>query len=195
MAYNKTLWVDNETDVNATNLNNLEDGVKTLDVEILEIKGSIAGKAAAVHEHAEIAALQVEVAGKALAVHTHEDLETRILAVESRPAGEATDLAPLTARVLAVEEALPGKAAADHTHAEFDGLGALDLAALTARVVTLETSMVSVISRLDAVEAALSAGGEGHTHAELEAMIVAIEEAKAPKIHTHEASDIVTSRA
>lgn len=192
MAYNKTLWVDDVTDVNAKNLNNIEEGVKTLDTELVEIKNSVDAKASKVHTHAEIEALEVAVESKSPSDHGHKDLSDRIKAVEDRPAGEVVDLKPLTDRVTAVEEALPGKADADHTHEE---MGSVDLKPLTDRVAALEASVADILTRLKAVEDAMVAGGEGHVHEELEAKVTALETGKSPVVHQHNSSDIVTSRS
>lgn len=192
MAYNKTNWIDNETDVNAKNLNNLEEGVKTLDVELVELKNDVAGKAADNHTHAELEALQNAVNEKAPSNHKHTDLEDRIKAVEDRPAGETVDLKPLTDRVVAVEEAIPGLALKDHTH---EGMGEVDLKPLTDRVVALEAAVSDILARLVIVENAMTAGGEGHIHEELEAKVTALEAGKAEMVHTHNSSDIITNRA
>jgi len=41
MSYTKTIWVNGETPINDTNLNNIEDGVEANDILINELKGVV----------------------------------------------------------------------------------------------------------------------------------------------------------
>lgn len=38
MAYNKTVWVNNETPINTDNLNNIEDGIEDVDSRLEDIE-------------------------------------------------------------------------------------------------------------------------------------------------------------
>lgn len=167
MAYKKTTWVDEQTDVNAENLNNIEEGVETLDIELGKIKTAVGNKADSVHEHS--------------------DLERRIKAVEDAQAeapGVDVDLSGVNSKIEEIENNLAGKAEANHSHDELS------------EIEGLRAAIETINQKIARIEQAMEDGsGDGHFHTELEEKVTALETGKADAVHTHNASDIIVSHA
>ena len=129
-AYEKTVWVDKSTPVNAANLNKIEDALSQVDSEVISLDGRVAGLEAlggsgegatelvALREQVE--SLQEAVTGKADGDHTHTEFatydayEARIKALEE--SGLADALQSITDRLTALEEAMT-----THTHETLAG--------------------------------------------------------------------------
>lgn len=124
-AYEKTTWVDKTTPVNAANLNKIENALKQVDTEALDLatrvggleatSGSGSGAEDLVTLKADVTKLKEDVLTKAAANHTHTEFSTydayeaRIKAIEDL--GLVAALKAITDRLDALELAMT-----THTH-------------------------------------------------------------------------------
>ena len=129
-AYTKTTWVDKSTPVNALNLNKIENAIKQVDSETLDLitrvegleatSGSGSGAEDLVKLKEDVAKLKEDVTAKAASDHTHSEFttynehENRIKAIENL--NLATALQNITDRLTALESAMQ-----NHTHETLAG--------------------------------------------------------------------------
>lgn len=124
-AYEKTIWVDKTTPVNAANLNKIENALKQVDTEALDLatrvegleatSGSGSGAEDLATLKTDVANLKEDILTKAASDHTHTEFtaydgyEARIKAVEDL--GLVAALKAITDRLDALELAME-----THTH-------------------------------------------------------------------------------